>query len=136
MIRLSPYLRFNGHCEAAFKFYEKCLGGKIETMQSFGASPMAEQFPANRRNKIMHATLKIGDDVLMGSDSTPEEFETPQGFSVTLTIDDPKAADRAFAALAAGGTVEMPIQETFWATRFGMLVDRYGVSWMISCNKS
>jgi PhnB protein len=136
MIRISPYLRFNGHCEAAFKFYEKCLGAKIETMQAFGASPMAEQVPANRRNKIMHATLRIGDDVLMGSDSTPEEFEIPQGFSITLTIDDPTAADRAFGALADGGTIEMPIQETFWAKRFGMLIDRYGVSWMISSNKN
>jgi PhnB protein len=134
-MRISPYLRFNGHCEAAFKFYEKCLGAKIEMLQTFGASPMADQVAANRRNKIMHATLKIGDHVLMGSDSTPDEFETPQGFSVALTIDDPKAADRAFAALADGGTVEMPLQETFWATRFGMLVDRYGVSWMVSSNK-
>ena len=134
-MRVSPYLRFNGHCQAAFEFYARCLGAKVETMQTFGASPMADQVPAGRRNKVMHATLRIGDQVLMGCDSTPEEFETPQGVSIALTIDDPKAADRAFAALAEGGTIEMPVQETFWATRFGMLIDRYGISWMISCAK-
>ena len=135
-MRVSPYLRFNGHCEAAFKFYEKALGGKIEIMQTFGASPGGEQMPSKSRDKIMHATLRIGESVLMGSGSTPEEFETPQGFSIALTIDDRKAAERAFAALSQGGTVEMALQETFWASRFGMLTDRYGVAWMISCAKA
>jgi len=134
-MQLNPYLTFNGKCEAAFKFYERCLGGKIEMMLTHGDSPMAAQVPADWRNKIMHARLTIGDKVLMGSDAPPEHYEEAKGFSVSVSVDEPAEAERIFKALAEKGTVRMPLQETFWAVRFGALVDQFGVPWMINCEK-
>ena len=84
----------------------------------------------------MHARLSVGDNVLMGSDAPPDRYEPMKGFTVTLGIDDPHDAERVFHALSENGTVQMPIQETFWAVRFGMLVDRFGTPWMINCEKS
>jgi PhnB protein len=133
-MKLNPYLSFNGECEAAFKFYEQCLGGNIESMMTFGNSPMAEQTPPDKLDKIMHASLKVGDTVLMGSDAPPDFFEKPQGFSVSLVFDDVAEAERVYTALAENGTVQMPLQETFWAARFGMVVDRFGTPWMINCD--
>lgn len=134
-MKLNPYLSFNGQCEAAFKFYEQCLGGQIEGMMRWGESPMAEQFSPEWRNKIMHAQLTLGDQELMGSDSPPEQFEEPKGFSVLINVEDPAKAEQVFQALVENGTVKMPIQETFWAVRFGMLVDQFGIPWMVNCNK-
>jgi PhnB protein len=94
---------------------------------------MAEQGPPEWRNKIMHARLTVGDAVLMGSDSPPDHFEEMKGFYVALNIEAPADAERIFHALAENGTVRMPLQETFWAARFGMLVDQFGVPWMINC---
>jgi PhnB protein len=135
-MQLNPYLTFAGDCETAFKFYERCLGGKIEAMMPHEGSPAAAHVPETWRNKIMHARLSIGDTVLMGSDAPPDRYQKPQGFSVTLGIDDPAEAERVFNALSENGTVHMPIQETFWALRFGMFVDRFGIPWMINCEKA
>jgi PhnB protein len=135
-VQLNPYLSFNGQCEAAFKFYERCLDGKIVAMMTYAGSPMADQTPPEWRNKIMHARLTVGDEVLMGSDAPPERYEGAKGFSVTLGIENPTEAERIFHALAQNGTVQMPIQEIFWATRFGMLVDQFGTPWMINCEKA
>jgi PhnB protein len=135
-MQLNPYLTFNGQCEAAFKFYEQCLGGKIVAMLPHAGTPAEEHVPAEWRNKIMHARLTVGDDVLMGSDAPPDRYEGSKGFSVTLGVDNPAEAERVFNALAEKGTVQMPIQETFWAARFGMLVDRFGIPWMINCEKA
>ena len=135
-MQLNPYLTFDGRCAEAFKFYEQCLGGKIEGMLTHGASPMAEQVPAEWRDKIMHARLVVGDAVLMGSDAPPQHREEVKGFSVSIGVDRPADAERIFAALAKDGTVRLPIQETFWAARFGMLVDRFGIPWMINCEKA
>jgi PhnB protein len=132
-MQLNPYLTFNGQCEAAFKFYEQCLGGKIEEMIPFGKTPAAEHVPPEWRDKIMHARLTVGDEALMGSDAPPDRYEEPKGFSVALQIKDPGGAERIFHALAENGTVRMPIQQTFWAVRFGMLVDRFGMPWMVNC---
>lgn len=132
-MQLNPYLSFNGQCEAAFKFYERCLGGKIGVMLNYGSSPMAEQVPSEWRDKIMHVRLTVGDQVLMGSDSPPEHYEETKGMSVSLNLNDPAEAERIFHALAENGTVRMPIQETFWAARFGMLVDQFGIPWMVNC---
>jgi PhnB protein len=132
-MQLNPYLNFDGRCEAAFKFYERCLGGKIEMMLTHAEAPTAEQVPAEWRSKIMHARLVVGDRVLMGSDSPPAHHEEPKGFYVSLGVDDPADADRIFHALAEHGTVRMPIQKTFWAVRFGMLVDQFGIPWMVNC---
>jgi PhnB protein len=135
-MQLNPYLTFNGRCEAAFKFYEQALGGKIVAMMTHGDSPMADKVPPEWRNRIIHARLIVGDKVLMGSDAPPEHYEEMKGFSVTLGIDKPADAERIFHALAENGTVRMPIQETFWAVRFGMLVDQFGTPWMINCEKA
>ncbi|MGA7764460.1 MAG: glyoxalase/bleomycin resistance/extradiol dioxygenase family protein [Candidatus Binataceae bacterium] len=135
-MQLNPYLFFNGQCEAAFKFYEKVLGGKIEAMLPHEGTPAAEHVPPEWRKKILHARLVVGDKVLMGSDAPPGRQEEMKGFSVTLGIDDPKDAERIFHALAENGTVRMPIEKTFWALRFGMLVDQFGTPWMINCEQA
>jgi PhnB protein len=135
-MQLNPYLFFNGQCEAAFKFYEKVLGGKIEAMLPHEGTPAAEHVPPEWRKKILHARLVVGDKVLMGSDAPPGRQEEMEGFSVTLGIDDPKEAERLFHALAENGTVRMPIEKTFWAVRFGMLVDQFGTPWMINCEQA
>ena len=135
-MQLNPYLSFNGQCETAFKFYEKVLGGTIEAMMPYEGSPMAQQVPRERLSKIMHARLRIGDVMLMGSDSPPDHYEPMKGFSVTLGIDDPREAERVFRALSENGTVQMPIQKTFWAERFGMLVDQFGTPWMVNCEEA
>ena len=134
-MQLNPYLIFDGTCETAFRFYEQALGGRIAAMMTYAETPMAAQTPPDMRGRIVHVRLVVGDTVLMGSDAPAERYEKPQGFSVALGIGEPEEAERVFAALAAGGTVTMPIQETFWARRFGMLTDRFGTPWMINCEK-
>lgn len=135
-MQLNPYLMFNGQCEAAFRFYEKALGGKIETVMTYAGSPMADQTPPEWRNKVMHARLKVGDKILMGSDPPPDHYEPMKGFSVTLSIGDPSEAERIFHALSENATVRMPIQKTFWAARFGMLIDQFGTPWMVNCEQA
>jgi PhnB protein len=134
-MQLSPYLNFNGQCEAAFKFYERVLGGKIEAMITYAGTPAEEHAPPELRNKILHARLIVGSDALMGSDAPPDRYDAPKGFSVSLQIDDPADAERILHALTENGIVQMPIQQTFWADRFGMLVDQFGVAWMVNCGK-
>lgn len=134
-MQLNPYLTFSGQCEAAFRFYAEVLGGTIEAMIPHAGTPAADHVPPEWHDKIMHARLTVGDETLMGSDAPPGHYETMKGFSVTLGIADPADAERIFQALAQGGTVRMPIQPTFWAQRFGMLVDRFGTPWMINCEQ-
>lgn len=136
-MKLNPYLMFNGQCEKAFKFYEQCLGGKITAMMTYGEAPepsMLEQTPPEWHSKIMHTSLTFGEQELMGSDSPPECHEAPQGFSVSISLDNPVEAERIFHTLAENGKVQMPLQQTFWAYRFGMLVDQFGTPWMINCD--
>jgi PhnB protein len=138
-MQLNPYLTFNGQCEAAFKFYEKALDGKIEAMFPHAGTPAESHVPAEWRNKILHARLSVGNSILMGSDCPPAgpgRYEEPRGFSVSLQIKEPAEAERIFHALAEKGMVKMPIQQTFWSVRFGMLVDRYGIPWMINCEEA
>jgi PhnB protein len=135
-MQINPYLTFKGQCEAAFKFYEQCLGGKIEAMITHAGTPAEAHVPAEWRNKVLHARLTVGDNVLMGSDAPPDRYEQPKGFSVTLGIDNLADAERIFNALAENGTVKMPLQQTFWAARFGMLVDRFGIQWMVNCERA
>ncbi len=134
-MQLNPHLSFNGQCETAFKFYEKCLRGKIVTLMTYGESPMAEQTPAAWRGKIIHATFVMGDQRLTGGDVPPESYQKPKGFYVLLNVGDAAEAYRIFKALAENGAVQMPVQETFWALRFGMVVDQFGTPWMINCGK-
>jgi PhnB protein len=135
-MQLSPHLNFNGNCETAFKFYEKCLGAKITFMMPYEGSPLANEVPAEWRGKILHASLQVGDALILGADAPPGRYEKPQGFSVTLSPKDPAEAERIFVGLSDGGRVTMPMQETFWAARFGMLVDQFGIPWMINCPKA
>ncbi len=132
-MQMNPYLFFNGQCEAAFKAYEECLGGKIEAMIPHAGTPAEQQVPAEWASKILHARMTVGNQVLMASDAPPGRYQEPQGFSVSLEVKDPAEAERIFKALAENGSVHMPFQKTFWAERFGMLTDRFGTPWMINC---
>ena len=134
-MKLNPHVSFSGQCEAAFRFYEHCLGGKIVTMLTYGDSPMAGQVPPEFHEKIVHATLTLGTNVLYGTDVLPEQYQPPSGFHLTIGLDDPEQAERIFQALSENGTVQMPLQKTFWAVRFGVLVDQFGVSWEINCKQ-
>ncbi len=132
----NPYLAFNGQCAAAFKFYERCLRGKVTAMIPYGDTPAAEHVPADHRGKIMHARLVAGDQVLMGGDAHPgAPYEGIKGCCVAIQVDTPDEAERVFQALSENGTVQMPLEETFWAVRFGMLSDQFGVPWMVNCEK-
>jgi PhnB protein len=135
-MKWNPYLTFDGTCEEAFKFYEKTLGGKIVAMMPFGDTPARDHAPPAYRNKIMHARLDLGDHSLMGSDTLPDDpHKGIKGISIALQVATPNDAERIFKALSAKGTVQMPLAETFWATRFGMCVDQFGVPWMVNCEK-
>lgn len=134
-MQLNPYLGFNGQCKAAFTFYASCLDGEVVAMMTYGETPMAEQTSSDFHDKIIHARMMVGDKMLMGADSPPEHYEPAKGFHVMLGIDEPEEAERVFAALAENGTIQMPIAETFWAKRFGMLVDQFNIPWMINCER-
>lgn len=134
-MQLNPYLMFEGQCEEAFKFYAKVLGGKILAMLPHEGTPAASHTPAEWQKKIIHARLQVGDKLLMGSDAPPGRQSPRRGFTVTIGADTPAEAERIFHALSESGTVTMPIQETFWAHRFGMLTDRFGTPWMVNCEK-
>jgi PhnB protein len=133
---LNPYLYFDGQCEETFKFYEKCLGGKITFMMTWEDSPMPGQGPPGWSKKILHAGLASGDGVLEGCDAMPGEYKKPQSFCVMLRPKDAAEAERIFTALAENGTVQIPFGETFWALRFGHVVDRFGMPWIINCEKA
>jgi PhnB protein len=134
-MQLNPYLNFKGDCEAAFQFYERALGGKIECLIRYEGTPAEEQTPPEWRNKIIHGRLNLNGQVVMASDCAPDRYQKPHGFSLTLSIKEPGKADSVFHDLAEDGEITMPIQETFWAVRFGMLTDRFGIPWMINCEK-
>ena len=145
MSKLTPYLAFDGNCAEAMRFYEKALGGKIEMMMTYAQSPMAEQTPAEHRNRIMHSALSLpGGGQLYAADKPPgvaacEGGTSAGGFSgvaLTLDYDNVAAGEAAFKALAEGGKVTMPIAPSFWVERFGMLTDRYGVGWMVNAGRS
>ena len=132
-MQIHPYLTFNGNCAEAFKFYERVLGGKIQSMMTHGDSPIAGQVPPDWHDRILHVHLVAGDAVLLGSDAPPEHYAKPQGVQVSLQVTDRAKAERIFKALSEKGTVTMPFDKTFWAEGFGMLVDRFGIPWMVNC---
>lgn len=132
---IQPYLFFGGRCEEAIEFYRRALGAEVEMMMRFDESPdpvpegmLAPGF----EKKIMHSELRIGEAVVMASDGTSPEELSFGGFSLSITVPDAATADRYFDALADGGEVQMPIGETFWSPRFGMVKDRFGVGWMVN----
>ena len=132
-MQLNPYLLFNGDCAEAFKFYEQTLGGKIEMSMTYAGSPAAEHVPAEWRDKVLHASLAIGDERLMASDAPPGRYDRPQGMSVSISLNDRAKAEQIFNALAEGGKIGMPFEKTFWASGFGMCVDKFGIPWMVNC---
>jgi len=134
-MRCNTHLTFNGECKEAFGLYEKVLSGKVALMMTYRESPMVHQVPAHWADKIIHAALTFGDQELTGADTPPGGYKRPQGFSIMLHIDGVEDAERIFSTLAKNGVVEMPLQETFWASRFGMAVDRFGTPWSINCGK-
>lgn len=129
------YLLFNGNCREAFEFYADLLGGDIVMSLTGAESPIKDEISDLMQDKVMHVCLSIGNWLLMGSDCPPELFEKPQGFHVQIGIDDPLQAEHTFQRLAEGGTVLMPFEKTFWAEKFGMVVDRFGTPWMINCGQ-
>jgi PhnB protein len=130
-MQMVPYLGFDGQCAEAFRFYHAVLGGELRIL-THGESPMADQVPAEWRDRVLHAALVADGAVLMGGDAPPGQGAKPQGFCVALQVDDPAEAERIYNALVEGGEATMPMQATFWAERFGMLVDRYGTPWIVN----
>jgi PhnB protein len=132
-MQVSPYLSFNGQCEAAFQLYAQCLGGEIGPVFRYAGSPFADQVPADWHDKVMHGSVTIGNLVLMGADVAPGRYEAPKGFSLSLQLKNIPEAERIFRELGTGGTIVMPLEKTFWADRFGMVIDPFGTPWMINC---
>jgi PhnB protein len=135
-MQMTTYLSFNGQCEAAFKCYERCLGAQLGPIFRYAGSPMAGQVPADWQDKVMHGSLTVGEQVLMGGDVAPDRYEEPKGFSLSLQISSTGDAERLFQELGKEGRIVMPLEKTFWAARFGMLVDRFGIPWLINCEES
>lgn len=135
-MKLNAYLLFNGTCDEAFKFYEKCLEGKIIAISRFSDAPAEMQLAPEEAGKVMNVQLLVGDQMLMGSDAPSAHYDgQPNGFSVAINTENPDEAEKVYAALSEGGEVTMPIQETFWAQRFAMFNDKYGTPWMINYMK-
>jgi PhnB protein len=131
-ILVQPYLFFGGRCEEALEFYRTAIGAKIERLVRFKESPEPQGLPDCFDDKIMHASVRIGKTTLMVSDGQCEGDQNFDGFSLSITVPDVVQAENIFAALAQNGLVVTPLEKTFWAPRFGMLQDRFGVSWMVS----
>jgi PhnB protein len=131
---VQPYLFFDGRCEEALEFYRSKLGAKVENLVRFKDSPEPAQpgmVPPGSENKVMHVSFRIGDTTLMASDGRCLGRPSFQGFSLSLTVPNEAEAERLFAALGDGGQVQMPLAKTFFSPRFGMVADRFGVSWMV-----
>ena len=133
-MKVSPYLSFNGDCEAAFRFYAQCLGGTVGELFRYGGSPMEEEAPPGWRDKVMHGSVKVGGQVLLGADVVPDRYEQPRGISLSIELDRTAEAERIFGELAANGQVMMPLEKTFWAERFGVVQDRFRITWLINCD--
>jgi PhnB protein len=133
-MQLIPYLSFDGTCRDAFAFYAKALGGTIAYQMTYGESPMCDEMPADSRDRIMHAQLEADGATLMGADGPPPH-DRNGSTCINVMVDSIEEAERVFAALLEGGEAQMPLQETFWAHRWGTLTDRYGKPWMVNCMK-
>ena len=131
-LSVQPYLFFGGRCDEALEFYRSALGAEVVMLSRFKDAPEPGMTQPGMEEKVMHASFRIGETILMASDGRCEGEPRFDGFSLSITVPDEATADRTFNALAEGGKVEMPLTETFWAPKFGMLEDRFGVGWMIS----
>ncbi|HZU96891.1 MAG TPA: VOC family protein [Planctomycetota bacterium] len=129
--RWHPHLSFDGDCKAAFTFYQRCLGGQVSFALTYGESTLAGQVPRAFHGKILHATFTLGDQVLTGADVLPGDYGKPRGSWIMLHLAQAAEADRVFDAFATKGEVELAIAPTFWASRFGMVKDRFGTPWIV-----
>ena len=132
-MQMNPYLSFDGTCEEAFKFYERCFGGQVGALFRYAGTPLADQVPADWHDRVMHSSLTVNGQTLMGGDVPPERYEAPKGFSLSLHLTSVEEADRVFLELSQGGNVVVPLERTVWAARFGMVVDRFKIPWLINC---
>ncbi|HKP68931.1 MAG TPA: glyoxalase/bleomycin resistance/extradiol dioxygenase family protein [Pyrinomonadaceae bacterium] len=137
MLGIKPYIAFPGNCADAVEFYKNKLGAEVLFTQTYGESPMGDKVSDDNKGKVMHTSFKIGDSVIMACDNVFTENPTTVGNNISLALgsNDPAGADKLFDQLAEGGTITMPMQETFWAERFGMLTDKFGINWMFNCEK-
>ena len=135
-MQATTYIFFDGKCLEALAFYEKALGAKIEFKMTYGESPAAAHVPAANHGHIIHARLRLGDTAILASDGTPDHPAGKAGrFAITLHVSTPADAERLFAALSPGGEVTMAMGETFFAERFGSVNDKFGIPWMVICEK-
>ena len=133
-MQVQPYLFFDGRCEEAVEFYKRALGAEVEMLMRFKDSPEPPDpamVPSGAEDKVMHTSFRIGDTRVMASDGRCQGRPSFQGFALSLTASEEAGAERLFNALAEGGQVQMPLAKTFFSPRFGMVADRFGVSWMI-----
>jgi PhnB protein len=141
MAQVNPYLIFNGNCEEAFLFYQSVFGGEFPYMGKFKDMPTDDNCPPvseEEANKVMHVSLPIGDTVLMGSDSTAQSGAVTVGNNISVSINTASRAeaDTIFNGLAVGGNAFMPMTNTFWGAYFGMLVDKFGINWMVNFDEN
>ena len=134
-MKISVHLSFNGTCEEAFALYARVLNGTVLYSLRYRDAPIEDPVPADWQDKLYHATLTIGDITVVGGDPLPADYRAPYGFSLVVNPDTADDARRIFEALAVGGVVQMPIQQTFWSSAFGVVTDRFGVAWMINCEQ-
>jgi PhnB protein len=132
---VQPYLFFGGRCEEALEFYRSAIGAEVQMLTRFKESPEPQRLPGCFDDKVMHAAVRIGKSTLMASDGQCEGEQNFDGFSLSITVPDEAEAERVFAALGEDGLVVMPLEKTFWAPKFGILQDRFGVGWMISVER-
>jgi len=132
-MQMYPNLLFDGQCEAAFQYYEECLRGTTVFMMRYENTPMDFQTPSEWQKKISHATFAVDSFMLAGSDALPERYQKPQGFAIQLNLSDSSEAERIFHMLGQNGIVQMALEKTFWALRFAVLVDQFGIPWVINC---
>jgi PhnB protein len=130
-MQVQPYLNFNGRCEEALEFYRRALGAEVTALMRFKESPDPAMVSPGSENKVMHSSFRVGDATVLASDGQCQGQTSFQGISLTLTVPDVAAAEQRFAALSDGGQVQMPLTQTFFSPRFGMVADRFGVSWMV-----
>jgi PhnB protein len=130
-MHVQPYLFFDGRCEEAIEFYREALGAKVARLMRFKESPEPNQIPSGAENKVMHTSFSLGNTTIMASDGRATGKPHFEGFSLSIIASNEAEAERFFTALSAGGKVQMPMTKTFFSPRFGMVADRFGVSWMV-----
>jgi PhnB protein len=129
---VQPYLFFNGRCEEALDFYRGAVGAEVEMLSRFKNAPEPGMTQPGMENKVMHVSFRIGETLLMASDGRCDGKLRFEGFSLSVVVPDEKKAESIFKALSAGGKITMPLEKTFWAPKFGMVEDKFGVGWMVS----